>query len=460
MTSSAVSAPFILKEAVLKTNRLGSGREVSHDIRAAIVDFNIYEGIHRPYTTAQVTFADTKDTLSSLDIQGGEYIDFLVESAHYIGEQGIRKRYHVTKIEKGVRAGENAEVVLLHCIDVIGFRSFLKNVNVLLEGTPLDMIVRIANEYLDTDVLHNEEKFEQIYKIIPPNMHPTKCMSWITRKAITTIGMPHFLFASFGDDALRYLDLEDILNFQTVNATSPFTFGFTSGNLQNLYDFGAQTYNISSYSYADNHDIAKIIDNGMLNGHHAYFDVLRNKRYNCDLKASEVFASMYNTDLFNEDQQRVPIAPAMTMDNEFLEDFESRKMYNVTTGGSWGDGGYTSYTERAEEDVYKSSTINTAIRNFLSKDSLTWKFSGKHFASLVGGTTDGAHLLGKKLRVVFSKADPDGMTMNRGEVDMKKSGDYIVTLITHHLNKESYNITCTGSKLATLNTSTYAKGIS
>ena len=65
---SVVANPFVLAEALLTTNRLGSGRELSHDLKSAIVDFNIYEDITKPYTTAQVSFADTKDTLSSLDI--------------------------------------------------------------------------------------------------------------------------------------------------------------------------------------------------------------------------------------------------------------------------------------------------------------------------------------------------------------------------------------------------------
>ncbi len=458
MTSNAAAVPFILKEAVLKTNRIGSGREISHDIRSAIVDFNVYEHITKPYCTAHISFADTKDTLSSLDIQGGEYIDILVESAHYSETPGIEKRFHVMKIAKGVRAGENAEVVVLSCIDEIGFRSYLQNVNVLLQGTSIEMLVRIAQEYLDVDLIHSEEKFEQLYKIIVPNYHPLKAMRWIARKSLTSIGMPHFLFSTFSDDALRYLDLEDLLAHETVNESTPFTYGFTAGNLQNLYDFGAQTYSISSYSYENAHDIGKIINEGALSGSHSHFDTLRNRQYTTEFRATELFRLMFEIDLFDQDQQRVPIAPAMTHQNKRLEEFMSRKKYHVTTG-PFNDG-FTAYGERTAKGAYVMDTSNEMMRYFMAKDTLTWTFSGKHFASLAGGKLDGAHIIGKKLRVVFSKADPDAMSSANAMVDMKKSGDYLITGVKHELNKESYNIVCTGSKLATLNSNTYATGIS
>ena len=452
-----IASPFILKKAVLATNRLGSATEVSHDIRGAIQDVNIHEHITQPYTVAQITFADTKDTLSSLDIQGGEYIDLLVEPANYQGIQGITKRYYVMSIEKGVRAGANAELILLNCIDEIGFRSYLKNLNILLQGTSLDMLVRISNEFLDTDIIHNEETYEQTYKIIVPNMTPLRTMQWIAAKAITQIGMPHFLFASFADKNLRFLDLERILTYDTVNPNTPFTYGFTSSNLQNIFDLESQTYSISSYTYHDNHNIGDIIKEGSLSGVHSYYDTLRNKEFKFEYRAADTFTHMFEADLFEDGQQRVPIAPAMTMDNELLHDFMSRKVYSMATTGAWNDG-YNTYNERLDIAGYTADASNEAIRTFMKKDTLSWKFSGKYFGAISGGQYDGAHLLGKKLRVVFSKADPDHMNTTSAMVDMKKSGDYIITGVKHQLNKESYNIICTGSKMSTLNTSVFTKG--
>ena len=52
------------------------------------------------------------------------------------------------------------------------------------------------------------------------------------------------------------------------------------------------------------------------------------------------------------------------------------------------------------------------------------------------------------------------MSSSTAAVDMKKSGDYLITGVKHELNKESYNVVCTGSKLATLNSNIYSTGIS
>ena len=449
---SVVANPFVLAEALLTTNRLGSGRELSHDLKSAIVDFNIYEDITKPYTTAQVSFADTKDTLSSLDIQGGEYLDIHIKPSSYSGSKGITKRFHVMKIEKGIRAGENSELVLLNCIDEVGFRSYMKNVNVLLEGSPLQIINRVCNEYLDTDLIHNEEKFEQIYKLIVPNLTPLQTIAWISRKAITTIGMPHFVFASFADDSMRYLDLEDMLNFDTLNPNSPFVYGFNASSSKNLYDFGTQTFSIKDYSYTDNHNIASIIEKGMLNGSHSYYDTMRNKEFVFEFKASsDLFAQMHEQNLFKSSQSRVPIAPDMTMDDEKLEEYTSRKVYNIGTSVPWNDG-YTAYNERPNYSTYVNDATNEATRAFMGKDTLNWKFDVKHLGHIQGGVIDGAHMVGKKLKVIFSKPDPDLVDNTNGMVDLKKSGDYLITSVRHQMNKESYSIIVNGSKLATLDT--------
>lgn len=453
-----IANPFIIKSAVLTTNRLGKGRELSYEIRSAIVDLNIFENIALPYTTAQIGVADVKDILSGLDIQGGEYIDLLIEPSQEHGHEAISKRYHITKILQGSRAGENAEAIVFQCIDEIGFRSYLKNVNVLLKGTALEMIVQLANEYLNTDVIHNEEKYEQMYKIIVPNLTPLKAMMWVNNKAITTIGMPHFLFASFADNALRHLDLEELLLYPPVNPNSPFTYGFNAGNSKGLDDYGNQTLNIQSFTYKDNHDIASIIENGFLSANHSYFDTLRNRQFNHDFKASkDVFSYMAEAELFDPAQQRYPLAPDMTMDDELLEEYNSRNVYNIGTTNPW-DAGFTTLGERLNNGSYINETTNEAVRQLMYKDTLSWKFDGKHFGQISGGST-GAHLIGKKLRVIFSKADPDIMSDTNGSVDMKKSGDYLITEIKHMLNKETYRIVVDGCKLSTLNSSQYTKGL-
>ena len=448
--------PFIIERATLATNRLGSGREAAYDVKNAIVDFNIYESLAKPYTTAQVTIADTKDILSGLDVQGGEYLDIELNPAETSPGISLTKRFYVMSIKHGIRAGESSEAVLLSCIDEIGFRSYLKNVNILLKGTSLEMLLRITEEYLDTNIIHNEEKYEQIHKIIVPNLTPLKTMAWINRKAITTIGMPHFLFGSFADDNLRYLDLEDLLKHDTINPRQPFTYGFTASPAKVLLDFGNQTFNIEDYSYSDNHDIAKIIESGMLSGKHSYYDTLRNREFNFDYVASrDAFNYMFDADLFNDEQKRVPIAPAMTMDNLRLEQYYSRNVYNIGSSVPWEDG-YTAYGERLNLGAYVNDTTNEAMRYFMGKDTLNWKFNAKHFGTLSSGTLDGAHFLGKKLRVIFSKADPDMVSANASHVDMKKSGDYLISSIRHQMSKENYNVIVSGFKLSTLNASEYA----
>ena len=444
---SNTAQPFFIERANLVSNRTGLGNApVIHDITKAMVDIEIYEHLSLPYTSAMISFLDTADTLSSTDIQGGEYIELVIKS-HTEGT-AIRKFYYITKIEKAVRGTENSEIVVFSCVDQINFRSHLTNVNIVLDGTPLQMIGRVAKDYLNTDILHNEEKYSQYHKYIVPNLTPLETMKWISQRAITTIGMPHFLFGIWADNDLRYLDLEELLFADAINKQRPFIYGMALASMGTGGDGGINPQRIINFNYEANHDIFNLIDQGYISGNHFYYDTMANREFLVDWRVSrDMFNPMIDQSLFKSGHQRYPYAPAATFDGAYLEEYQSRRTFRIATNRPWDDG-YSVVGGRPSLAGYTNDIVNETMREFMNKDTLTWQIDGKRQGQL----SPGSHFIGKKIRCIFGRTMIEDTQTPNGKVDAKKSGDYIVMAVKHRLSKERYDIFMTGTKMGSLNT--------
>ena len=442
----STAQPFFIKKALLIANRTGLGNKpAAHDISKAMVDIEIFEHLSLPYTSALISFSDTADTLSSLDIQGAEYVELTI--ANHTEALTITKNYYITKVENVVRGTENADLIVLNCIDEIAFRSHLFNVNIVLDGTPLQMIGRIAQDYLNTNILHNEEKYSQYHKYIVPNLTPLETMKWISQQSITTIGMPHFLFGIWADENLRYVDLEDLLTADTINKNRPFVYGMALASMGTGGDTGIQTQRIINYNYNNNHNIFDLIDQGYISGNHFYYDTMANREYLVDWRVSrDMFNPMIDQSLFKSGHQRYPYAPATTFDGAYMEEYQSRRTFRIATNRPW-DEGYTVPGSRPSLAGYTNDIANEAMREFMDKETMTWQIDGKR----IGQLSPGSHFIGKKVRCLFGRTMVEDTENASGKIDAKKSGDYIVMAVKHRLSKERYDIFLTGTKLGSPN---------
>ena len=84
----------------------------------------------------------------------------------------------------------------------------------------------------------------------------------------------------------------------------------------------------------------------------------------------------------------------------------------------------------------------------MNKETMTWQIDGKN----IGQISNGAHFIGKKIRLMIGRASTDDGMNGSGKVDAKKSGDYIVMATKHRFSKERYDIFMTGMKMGSLNT--------
>lgn len=445
------STPFLLRQASLGSTRSGTSNQISVDITEAVADISIYEHLNKPYTTATVSFVDNKDTLSSLDIQGGEYIDINIASTQDPMKDGVKKRFYITEIVGSTRAGDRSEMVVLNCVDKFHFQSYLQNCNDVLEGSPLEMIVEVAQKYFsDLNIVSTAETYKERHKVIVPNKTPLDALVWLNKMSITEDGLPYYLYSTLGDDYLRYYNLGELILQESV--FRPLVYGFQTGSSDlNTNDNIRNSIPISRFEYKNAHDIYKFIDQGFFRSNHSYYDMWANKAFGVDYACGDTFAAMHNNKIYKEGQTRYPIPSGLRLDNDVpAEGLVNRNMFSITTSRPYN--GYRSYSQRPTGSTYYDETTRKALKHFMTKDPITIQFDGKYLGLLSGMASDtfALHLIGKKLKVFFGQTT-DGVNAS-SLMDLKKSGEYIAYAVKHQLNRERYDVLVTGVKMASFDT--------
>ena len=154
----------------------------------------IFEHIDLPYITGQIAFIDTLRLYDRLDIQGAEFCTVTFRNAEEEGAY-VEHRFVISKIITSKKANEQTDLVMLHLVEDILFLSNLKNVNKCYQGSPNEIIKKIAADCLDYKVAEiYSDVFQKKMKVIIPNLTPIDAMSWIKNRGTTTEGFPTYLF--------------------------------------------------------------------------------------------------------------------------------------------------------------------------------------------------------------------------------------------------------------------------
>lgn len=443
--------PFIFSRADLISTRTGVPNQfVSHDIRDAIVDVIIYEQLDKPYTTCAITYVDNADTLSSLDIQGGEIFHLEIKPSVDPQAPGIKKDYYVMSISNSVRTSDLMETQTIHCVDKNYFESIRKNCNDPLVGTPLSMILEVANNYFnELNIIHNKNDYKESHRVIVPNKPPLKAMSWLNAMNMTSIGLPYFLYATMGDDTLRYFSLEDLITQETFNADKPLTYGFhTTMETVQTNDVIQNSFSIQHYHYKNTHRLHDLIDRGFTSAIHKYYDTTVNRQFVVDFSAVNAMKELHANDIYSQNQTRYNIPAGQTFENEEFFEKVHRVYQHVSSSRPYT--GHLSYHQKSDDATYLNETNREAYRNYLVKEPITVQFDGKYLGVLHGVLRkefpSAPHLIGQKVRILF-KRTTENPTKDNAALDIKKSGDYIVHAVKHVLQRERYDIQMTGVKI-------------
>ena len=221
------------------------GDKTSLDLRPQVDMILITESIFQSALHVSFGIIDAVGILDELRIQGGEKIHLRIE-------QRIKQTVFSSSLLKGLTKDIDLELYIsdiknfekpkidtqtytLECVTKPAFLNQLKVLNESFEGTPADLIKKIANGHLEIEPGENSRKFKQnsidlikaiddtVYSLPPddsgygesikgiyPKLRPMAAINWLLRNA-SDLGSPIFFYESmtYGYQLKSWEDMHD-----------------------------------------------------------------------------------------------------------------------------------------------------------------------------------------------------------------------------------------------------------
>jgi len=425
MAQTKTKKGYILESVIINSSRMID----PVDIVGLVTDIEVFEHIDLPYTTGQIAFIDTFRLYDRIDFQGAETCT--VRFKETLSAKAVEHNFIIDKIISNKKANEQSDLIMVHLVEDILFKSNTKNVNKAYNGRPDGIIKTIASEWLDKEV---EEIFSDVYqkqiKVIIPNMTPIDAMIWLKNRGTTSEGYPTYLFSSFTLNRFIYADLKTMIEKQPVNIRAPFIYGPSmhdlEANLQQRY------VPIKEYALEESDDLYNLIADGLISADHHFlnthtFKDMKNT-FNIHTDALDDFL---DTKIRN---QVITLADNFKIDDVELQNLKSRRITQISESGAYDDGTnrFVSYDEDTK-DGHKKKIISMALKKLLLKTPITIRIDGTGFTN-----PDGHYTTGNVVRILFSANRPN--SLGDIKLDLKKSGDYLIYGAKHAFSDSRYQI--------------------
>ena len=165
----------------------GSGTPKRLDIRNLIVEVSIYENLHRPFITGDMTLLDATNAIQELPITGFERVefffrtpgtdkgfDFSVKSGHPMFVYSLKNRQG---------ANPRSQVYTLHFISMEAIRDHQERVSLALSGNIDQMISDVCYNHLKTKKNLLIEETKGNHKFVMPKVKPTEAINFLRSKS-------------------------------------------------------------------------------------------------------------------------------------------------------------------------------------------------------------------------------------------------------------------------------------
>ena len=423
---------YIIESVIINSTRMLE----PFDINGLVSDIEIFEHIDMPYLTGQVAFTDTFRLYDRLDFQGAEYC--IIKMKQTEKSESVEKRFVIDKLLANKKSNEQTDLVMFHMVEDILFHSNLQNVNKAYKGTASEILKNISKEFLDKKIEdRTNDIIKKDLKVIIPNLSPLEAMKMMKNRANTQKGYPTYLFSSLTLDRLIYYDLNQLINGQPFNKSSPFVYGVSNHDMEIL---GFKHVPIREYSIASTENLYNLIADGLVGASHQYIDTHLGKQkiHNFNV-VNDVFSKILDENISNKEPN---FAQNFKINGKALQNYSSKKIVQITESGAYDDSTnrYSSYNEEAEASDHAKKIMAKAFRSFLVKSPITIRIDGAGF--IQGGKH---YTTGNIARILFLANRP--MSLGDVKLDLKKSGDYLIYSAKHSFAGTRYNIHLTCVKL-------------
>lgn len=428
---------FIIESVLFESPRVSQ----SIELKDTTTDIEIIEDLKSPFLVANISIRDDQKFVSGVDISGGETITIKIQS-NRIDTFPIEKRFYIKEITLSTKINDVTEVYIFQLIEDVMYESNLQNISKAYSGRYSEIITKIAKNYTGKEVFTSGND-RQSAKVIIPNMNPIQAMMWLKKKATTVDGYPFYLFSTFADKKLKFIDLGTMIGNNVINPDIPYAY-YTSAIQSD--DIDVQRRVVYALEQKNTDDLYTLIKDGAVGSSYTYIDTLKNVRNKFQFDVTKDLLDPLANKILSSTQRNVMYGPDYVYNGKPYNTLPSNEFTRIGGISSYktADEDLVGYGERLSIAEYKQEVISNAMERFLAKAPMTMVVAGVDF---IDG--DKHSTIGNNVRVqVLVSSNPENNTAEP-LIDKKKSGDYLI-FAAHHMFKRGirYDLKLSCVKLA------------
>lgn len=421
------------------------------DVRSLIVELVFYENLDKPYISGQVVISDDQAIFDNLGFSGTDrlHIKMLSEMSKTESEEVVMDRtFLLTGIDNIVKSSNsgNSSLFVFSFMDEHAFVSKTKNISrAIKDDLDIEILKLCQNECgKNVDLSYASESVQSNFKGIIPYMHPLEAATWLTSKATTELGMPFFLYASIHEEELRFGSLDRMLEQPAWNKSIPFIFSPANTQAQEeggdntMQYFQVQTMKTSKMQNTLNQVMSggvgslytvTDISNGRTTAQHFSLDALL-------LKASENGLIDYKKQNIHDRYYKSPDFVNVNIEGDYLHNTDAKIFHNIVSRGVYSD--KKSIHDEVSPSMFLKKIENLAYRNAIFKNMMDVTVPGPGFIASGGS-------VGDKIRI--NVLNDDNNPESQDQLDMLKSGDFLVYNTRHTFRDTRHDVAMTVFKL-------------
>lgn len=179
-------------EVILSKANLISGSGSVHDITGLIVEIDITEDIFTPVMTGHIILVESFGLIHDLPIIGEEFLEVEMYTPTL---EKISKRFKIYKIAKEANDRNIKNVLQLDFISVEALVDLNIKISKAFTGTASQITSEITKQYFDKKTIDIEES-SNVLKFVSPYWSPFKCINYSASKSFKkdSFKTPDFLF--------------------------------------------------------------------------------------------------------------------------------------------------------------------------------------------------------------------------------------------------------------------------
>lgn len=444
-----INSPFSIMSANLVVSSI-SEDNMSVDIKNNIIELRFYQNLFKPYVDAKLVLLDDFGLRNSLSIQGTERLTITIGSSPT--QPLLEKTFFVSKIIDTSRTNERSEILSLELVEEHVYVNSVKQISRSFTSTFEEMAENICQNELNKTVVRGlfSGSAQGVRKVLVPYLNPLQAINWIMNRATTRTGSPIFLSGDLYSNSLYLSDLDNLLKEPIINEDLPYRFGASSKVVDDQSAVLGPYYDITAFKETDMENTLQLFETGAVGSLYGNLDAGTGQQTSAHLSVRDILTEMYTNGLIDDATTQSIFDPSLLIDGKLSDEYNSQHVHQVTSANTYNQ--FLSYHDESRillDDQgnaieSKLKMKNKIIRHLLKKNTIDVSLDG---VSLFTKKT----AVGERVRILFLNSNVQSQGENiSDQIDNRKSGDYLITAISHKLIDQKHDASMRVTKLGDL----------